>query len=125
MARDAELQRLKESRSAAKRKCTRTFNLLKTSLDEDEGCSDSAQKLHERLKNEFREFESAFDAYEKALESLDDRGDLEDYQTMGTYFREVSKKLVDAEKMMRVIQSKEDLSESRKALEDNFSVRLE
>ena len=75
MARDAELQRLKENRAAAKRKTTRTFNLLEVALSEDPDCVDSAQNLYERLKTEFREFDTAVDAYERALDILEDKED--------------------------------------------------
>ena len=68
MARDADLQRLKEARAAAKRKCTRTFNILEANLEED--CLESAEALYERLRvQEFPQFEAAFDSYESPLMS--------------------------------------------------------
>ena len=84
MARDADLQRLKENRSAGKRKVTRTFNTLQAELAENQGGGETAKALYERLKVEFREFETAFDAYEKFLDDEENKATECDDDDKGT-----------------------------------------
>ena len=126
MARDAELQRLKENRAAAKRKTTRAFNLLEAALSENKDCLESAQALYERLKTEFRAFEIAFDAYERALEDFEDRENDPDYKSMGKYYQEVSKTISSAERQLkeakRAVEAREDLENAKKAVKAELSI---
>ena len=122
MARDADLQRLKENRSAGKRKVTRTFNTLQAELAENQGGGETAKALYERLKVEFREFETAFDAYEKFLDEEEKKADLEDYRTLGTYFQEVARKVSAAEKLINVASNKEVLASARLSFANSFDL---
>ena len=132
MARDADLQRLKEARAAAKRKCTRTFNILTANLEED--CLESAETSYERLKNqEFPQFETAFDAFESALEELEDKAQDEDFTSLGAYFQQVAKLVSQAEKLIHNAQTeaeesqadaqaKSNLADAKRKLEDDFNL---
>ena len=44
------------------------------------------QKIVRKLRDEFKVFESAFDAYESALDELQDKNDNDDVKTIETYF---------------------------------------
>ena len=109
MARDAELQRLKEKRSAAKRKTTRSYNLILSALEND-GNLESTRVLHEKLKQEFNEFSQAFAVYEEALED-EQKEDHDDYKTGGVYYRQVSSYLFLIENKLNVLKNAEDLAD--------------
>ena len=118
MARDAELQRLKESRSAAKRKTRRTYNLILSAL-ENEGSLESILVLHERLKREFNEFSNAFTVYEKALKDEGQEDD-NDYKTGGVFYRDVSGYLFLVENKLNDLKIAEDLVNATRTVKNEL-----
>ena len=91
---DPELKSLKEKRSNAKRRVTITSNLLEPRLAKG-SLKDSDKLLYDKLQQEYTMFEAAYDNYAAALEEREDHDDLPDFQSLGTYLKEISDK-VDA-----------------------------
>ena len=122
MARDAELQRLKEKRSAAKRKTTRSYNLILSAL-ENGGNLENTRVLREKLEMEFNEFNQAFAAYEKALEE-EGQEEIDDYKTGGVYYRQVSSYLFLIENKLNDIKNNqanaEDLADAKRTVKNEF-----